>query len=57
MRTDGRPLPYDERRNDRFNTDQYRLDGGMGGTVEMDGAEVLLCYWDARLFGLIEPAD
>jgi len=56
LRSDGRPIPYDERRCDRFNTDQYRLDGGMGGMVEMDGAEVLLCYWMARLFGLLVPA-
>ncbi|HOU55239.1 MAG TPA: hypothetical protein PLQ97_15055 [Myxococcota bacterium] len=55
LRSDGRPVPYDERRCDRFNTDQYRLDGGMGGMVEMDGAEVLLCYWMARLFGLLVP--
>lgn len=57
MRTDGRPLPYDERRTDRFNTDQYRLDGGMGGTIEMDGAEVLMTYWMSRLFGFLEPAE
>jgi len=57
MRTDGRPLPYDERPNDRWNTDQYRLDGGAGPYVEMDGAEVLLSYWKARLFGLIVPAN
>lgn len=55
LRSDGRPIPYDERRCDRFNTDQYRLDGGMGGMVEMDGAEVLLCYWMARLFGILVP--
>jgi hypothetical protein len=57
MRTDGRPLPYDERRTDRFNTDQYRLDGGMGAMYEQDGAEVLMVYWKARLFGLIEPVN
>ncbi len=56
-RTDGRPLPYDERRNDRFNTDQYRLDGGMDGTIEMDAGEVLLTYWMSRLFGFLEPVE
>lgn len=56
MRSDGHILPYDERRNDRWNTDQFRVDGGMGGTYEMDGADVLAPYWMARYYGWIVPA-
>lgn len=55
MRSDGRPIPYDERANDRWNTDQYRIDRGHGGWVEMDGADVLAPYWLARHFGLVVP--
>jgi hypothetical protein len=57
MRSDGRILPYDERRTDRWNTDQFRLDGGMGGRVEMDGADVLAPYWAARYYGFIVPDE
>lgn len=53
LRSDGRIIPYDERRCDRWNTDQYRLDGGFGGMVEMDGADVLEPYWLARYSGWI----
>ena len=55
LRSDGRILPYDERRCDRWNTDQYQLDGGFDGMVEMDGADVLEPYWLARYAGWIQP--
>ena len=55
MRSDGFIIPYDERRCDRWNTDQYRVDGGMGGMVEMDGADVLAPYWMARYYGFVVP--
>ena len=55
MRSDGRILPYDERPNDRWNTDQFHLDGGLGAGIEMDGADVLAPYWLARYYGFIEP--
>ena len=55
MRRDGFIIPYDERPCDRWNTDQYQVDGGMGGWTEMDGADVLAPYWLARYFGLIVP--
>lgn len=55
LRSDGRILPYDERRCDRWNTDQYQLDGGFDGMVEMDGADVLEPYWLARYAGWILP--
>jgi hypothetical protein len=55
MRSDGFILPYDERRCDRWNTDQFRVDGGMGGWIEMDGADVLAPYWMGRYYGLIVP--
>lgn len=57
QRTDGRPIPYDERALDRWNTDQYKLDSGRDGWVEMDGADVLAPYWLARHYGLIVPAS
>jgi hypothetical protein len=53
LRSDGTIIPYDERRNDRWNTDQFRVDGGMDGMVEMDGADVLMPYWAARYYGVI----
>ena len=53
MRSDGFIIPYDERRTDRWNTDQFRVDGGMGATIEMDGADVLAPYWMARYYGFI----
>ncbi len=56
VRSDGDILPYDERACERWNTDQFRLDGGMGGMLEMDGADVLAPYWMARYYGLIVPA-
>lgn len=55
MRADGHPIPYDERRCDRWNTDQYREDGGHDGRVEMDGADVLMPYWMGRYYGFIAP--
>ncbi len=55
MRTDGKIIPYDERRNDRWNTDQFKVDGGMDGMIEMDGADVLAPYWMARWYGFMEP--
>jgi len=55
LRSDDTILPYDERRNDRWNTDQFRVDGGMDGRVEMDGADVLMPYWAARYYGIIVP--
>ena len=57
MRSDGFIIPYDERRCDRWNTDQFKVDGGMGGMVEMDGADVLAPYWMARYYGFIVPED
>ncbi len=53
MRSDGMIIPYDERRCDRWNTDQFRVDGGMGGLREMDGADVLEPYWMGRYYGFI----
>lgn len=54
-RSDGFIIPGDERRCDRYNTDQFRVDGGMGAMVEMDGAEALLAYWMARYYGILVP--
>jgi hypothetical protein len=56
IRSDGRIIPYDERRNDRWNTDQFRVDGGMGGMIEMDGADAYCPYWMGRWYGFIVPA-
>src|SRR5205085_7441884 len=53
MRSDGLILPYDERPNDRWNTDQFRLDGGLGAGLEMDGADVLVPYWMGRYYRMI----
>ncbi|MCX7958833.1 MAG: hypothetical protein N3B13_07280, partial [Deltaproteobacteria bacterium] len=53
VRSDGHIIPYNERRCDRWNTDQFRIDGGMGGFIEMDGADVLAPYWMARYYGFI----
>lgn len=53
IRSDGYIIPYNERRCDRWNTDQFRIDGGMGGYIEMDGADVLAPYWMARYYGFI----
>jgi hypothetical protein len=50
-RSDGRPIPYDERPCDRWNTDQFQASGGLGGWIEMDGADVLEPYWAARYYG------
>jgi len=55
MRSDGRIIPYDERPCDRWNTDQFKADGGFDGSVEMDGADVLAPYWMARYYGFIGP--
>jgi hypothetical protein len=55
IRSDGRILPVDERPNDRWNTDQYRLDGGWGPFLELDGGDVLASYWMARYYGFIVP--
>jgi hypothetical protein len=54
-RSDGRIVPYDERPCDRWNTSQYKIDGGFGGVIEMDGADVLASYWMGRYYGLIVP--
>jgi hypothetical protein len=53
IRSDGRIIPYDERPTDRWNTDQYRVDGGFEGRFESDGAEVLAPYWMGRYYGFI----
>lgn len=53
QRSDGRPLPYDERPCDRWNTDQYQVSGGFDGWIEMDGADVLEPYWMGRYYGWI----
>ncbi len=55
QRSDGRILPYDERACERWNTSQYRMNGGMDATIEMDGADVLAPYWMARYAGFIAP--
>ncbi|MEZ4269382.1 MAG: hypothetical protein R3F39_23735 [Myxococcota bacterium] len=55
VRSDGLIIPYEERRCDRWNTDSFRVDGGMGGWIEMDGADVLAPYWMARYYGFIVP--
>ncbi|MCB9789215.1 MAG: hypothetical protein H6744_21270 [Deltaproteobacteria bacterium] len=55
IRSDGYIIPYEERRCDRWNTDSFRVDGGMGGWIEMDGADVLAPYWMARYYGFIVP--
>jgi hypothetical protein len=55
IRSDGLILPYDERRTDRWNTDQFQVDGGLGAMYEMDGADVLAPYWMARYYGFIAP--
>ncbi len=55
VRSDGFIIPYDERRCDRWNTHQFKVDGGMGGMIEMDGADVLAPYWMGRYYGFIVP--
>ena len=57
MRSDGQIIPYDERPCDRWNTDQFRVDGGMDGWREMDGADVLMPYWMGRYYGFISTGD
>ncbi len=57
IRSDGQIIPYDERPCDRWNTNQYKVDGGHGGMREMDGADVLAPYWMGRYYGFIVPAD
>ncbi len=56
QRSDGKILPYDERACERWNTSQYRMDGGLDAMIEMDGADVLAPYWMARYYGYIAPA-
>lgn len=53
IRSDGFIVPYDERPNDRWNTDQFKVNGGLGPYIEMDGADVLLPYWMGRYYRLI----
>jgi len=53
IRSDGYIIPYDERPCDRWNTNQYKVDGGHGGLREMDGADVLAPYWMGRYYGFI----
>ncbi len=55
MRSDGFIIPYDERPCDRWNTDQFKVDGGMGAWREMDGADVLEPYWMGRYYKFIVP--
>ncbi|HRI18470.1 MAG TPA: hypothetical protein PL196_08120, partial [Burkholderiaceae bacterium] len=55
QRSDGRILPYDERACERWNTSQYRMNGGIDGMIEMDGEEVIETYWMARYYGFIAP--
>ncbi len=57
IRSDGYIVPYDERPCERWNTDQYRMDRGMGGWKEMDAADVLAPYWMGRYYGFIVPAE
>jgi hypothetical protein len=57
MRSDGHIIPYDERPCDRWNTNQFKVDGGHDGMREMDGADVLAPYWMGRYYGFILPDD
>lgn len=56
VRSDGQPLPYDERSCDRWNVDQYKADDSFGGSIEMDGADALSSYWMARYYGVLRAA-
>ena len=55
-RSDGHPLPGDERPNDRLNTSQYNPEGGNGPGFEVDGADVAAAYWMARYYGFLAPS-
>lgn len=54
-RSDGHPLPVDERPSIRHNTSQYEVEGGWGANTEIDGADVLAAYWMARWHGFLVP--
>ncbi len=43
-----------ERPVHRFNTNEFKLDGGDGGRSELTGAEYLLPYWMARYLKVID---
>jgi hypothetical protein len=57
QRSDGHPLPVDERPIIRHNTSQYEVEGGLGSNVEIDGADVVAAYWMARYhrFVIMQP--
>lgn len=54
MRSDGQIFPGDERPNDRHNTNQFVLNGGLGAGIEMDSADVLFAYWMGRYYGYVQ---
>jgi hypothetical protein len=51
QRSDGHPLPVDERPLGRHNGPQYEVDGGWGSNREIDGADVVASYWMGRYHG------
>jgi hypothetical protein len=51
QRSDGHPVPVDERPLSRHNGPQYEVDGGWGSNREIDGADVVAAYWMARYHG------
>ena len=53
LRSDGHIFPPDERPNDRHNTSQFMLSGGLGAGYEMDGADAMYPYWLGRYYGFI----
>lgn len=64
IRIDARPdvepeaaavLPPDERRIQKWNSNEMGLDGGGDGNSPESGAEYLLPYWMGRYFGFISP--
>jgi len=55
LRSDGHPFLADERPNDRHNTFQFRVNGGLGAGIEMDSADILFAYWLGRYYGMISP--
>jgi len=50
------PLPADERRVGRDDSNHFRLDTGSGTSAE-DGSFFLLPYWFARYYGLIRETE
>ena len=50
------PLPADERRVGRDDSNHFRVDSGNGTSAE-DGSFFLLPYWFARYSNLIEEGE